>query len=566
MASGSAAFAEALRHLERALEVWPRVPDARSRTGATIEGLMTEAATCAYKAGQLERAKALVDRASTGSAAAADPAVQVSRLQLKGVIEQSSGDDAAAAVTLSGALTLLGEQGDPALRATVLASLARVLTLTGDPADCVGAARAALDAAKEASLPTCEADAMVSLGSSLAYSEAPEAGLPWLRDAYGMASEVTDTLVLLRTYINYSDVLEMAARHEEAEQVAAEGVRVARDVGFSRSLGAFINGNRMEPLLRLGRWDEAEQIAADELRGDLSGIFRSSIVEILARIAVARGDLEAAEAHNRSLVVGGHISWQYAMPLAITEAEIGLNRRNLAAARAPIASALVERGTSALDDRYLLPMLALGYRIEAELGSAEQDDSLLPALEQVRRGTAPSTPAAAAAYASLIAERERALGQPSRAAWTAAVEAASSATDLPLLAYARLRLAEVLLREGDRQGATVLLHQVLAFASPLRARPLVDAAEALARDGRLPVTRAPQSDSGATLASYGLTDRELVVLSHLAAGRSNADIAGALFISPKTASVHVSNLMAKLSVANRVEAAALAYRLGVAPA
>ena len=51
----------------------------------------------------------------------------------------------------------------------------------------------------------------------------------------------------------------------------------------------------------------------------------------------------------------------------------------------------------------------------------------------------------------------------------------------------------------------------------------------------------------------------------MAAGRSNAQIAGALFISPKTASVHVSNILAKLGVSGRVEAAALAYRLGVVP-
>jgi DNA-binding NarL/FixJ family response regulator len=53
------------------------------------------------------------------------------------------------------------------------------------------------------------------------------------------------------------------------------------------------------------------------------------------------------------------------------------------------------------------------------------------------------------------------------------------------------------------------------------------------------------------------------VLALVAAGRSNRQIAQALFISPKTASVHVSNILAKLGVANRVEAAAAAHRLGL---
>jgi DNA-binding CsgD family transcriptional regulator len=66
------------------------------------------------------------------------------------------------------------------------------------------------------------------------------------------------------------------------------------------------------------------------------------------------------------------------------------------------------------------------------------------------------------------------------------------------------------------------------------------------------------------LARFGLTDREREVLLLLADGRSNPEIAQALFISPKTASVHVSNILAKLGVGGRVEAAAVVHRLGVA--
>ena len=65
------------------------------------------------------------------------------------------------------------------------------------------------------------------------------------------------------------------------------------------------------------------------------------------------------------------------------------------------------------------------------------------------------------------------------------------------------------------------------------------------------------------LARFGLTDREREVLLLLADGRSNPEIAQALFISPKTASVHVSNILAKLGVGGRVEAAAVVHRLGM---
>jgi DNA-binding NarL/FixJ family response regulator len=65
------------------------------------------------------------------------------------------------------------------------------------------------------------------------------------------------------------------------------------------------------------------------------------------------------------------------------------------------------------------------------------------------------------------------------------------------------------------------------------------------------------------LAPYGLTDRELLVLRLVAAGRSNGEIAAELFISRKTASVHVSNTLRKLGVSNRAQAASLAERAGI---
>ena len=65
-------------------------------------------------------------------------------------------------------------------------------------------------------------------------------------------------------------------------------------------------------------------------------------------------------------------------------------------------------------------------------------------------------------------------------------------------------------------------------------------------------------------APYGLTGRELAVLRLVAAGRTNAQIGAELFISPKTAGVHVTNILRKLGVSNRVQAASLAERAGLA--
>ena len=62
---------------------------------------------------------------------------------------------------------------------------------------------------------------------------------------------------------------------------------------------------------------------------------------------------------------------------------------------------------------------------------------------------------------------------------------------------------------------------------------------------------------------YGLTRRELAVLRLVAAGHSNAQIGAELYISRATAAVHVTNILRKLGVTSRVQAAALAERAGL---
>jgi DNA-binding NarL/FixJ family response regulator len=64
---------------------------------------------------------------------------------------------------------------------------------------------------------------------------------------------------------------------------------------------------------------------------------------------------------------------------------------------------------------------------------------------------------------------------------------------------------------------------------------------------------------------HGLTARELEILGLLASGLTNRQIGERLFISPKTAGVHVSNILGKLGVGGRVEAATVAQRMGLVP-
>ena len=115
---------------------------------------------------------------------------------------------------------------------------------------------------------------------------------------------------------------------------------------------------------------------------------------------------------------------------------------------------------------------------------------------------------------------------------------------------------------GDRDGAAQRLARAAPLADGLAAIPLREQIGSLARRARLSLPARPAG--GPAEKNFGLTAREIEVLRLVSEGRGNRDIAAELFISAKTASVHVSNILAKLHAASRTEAAAIAYRAGLA--
>jgi DNA-binding CsgD family transcriptional regulator len=185
------------------------------------------------------------------------------------------------------------------------------------------------------------------------------------------------------------------------------------------------------------------------------------------------------------------------------------------------------------------------------------DRAAEPALRARISELAAATPVRYPADRAYVAQVAATLGGgPDR--WRATVAAWRADGQRHPLAQALLGLAAAAAGAGDRSAAGEAIEEAMAVALALGAVPLADAADTLAR--RIGVRSAGHP---AATATEILTSREREVLRLVAEGQSNSRIAESLYISPKTASVHVSRIIAKLEVRNRVEAAAVARRLGL---
>jgi DNA-binding CsgD family transcriptional regulator len=556
-ASGGYAPADAARQLERALEIWPKVPDAEERVGLDHVDLLDMAAVAALASGEEPRALALVDEALAAVDRERESTRAAVLLQHRAEALRWTGRGEQVAA-LEEAVALLPAEPPSAELAAVLASLANASLVRGDPAAAQDVGERALAAARGAGAGTYEASALITIGSASALLDEPEAGLPALREGLDVATAIGDPFAAVRAYVNTSDVLLGAARHDEASTTAVEGLALASRVGLVGQFGAILAGNAAEPLAKLGRWDEAEDLLAPAI--DLNPPASRTLYLYLLRatIATARGHHEDAlrqlEVMRRVAAEG--VDYQHAALLAPFEAELMLGLGDLGTARAAVATALADDRVRAVP-RFAWPLVWLGLRAESEETRRAHE------LAAIAAGLEAHSPESRA-YAALVAgEQRRLAGEPGTEDWQRAAAAWREAGDVLRLAYALVRLGEAHLAGGDRPAAAAAVREAAEIANRAGAEPLAQEALALARRGRLELgdDMKPVRDEADR---FGLTEREREVLRLIAEGRSNPQIASELYISPKTASVHVSNIIRKLGVSGRGEAAAVAHRLGLA--
>jgi DNA-binding CsgD family transcriptional regulator len=587
------AFAEAQRQFERALELWERAaPDHPDEVvGLDKAALLARAAEAAANAGATDRAVALVRGALAEVDAAADPLL-AGQLTERLAFHLRVAGRPGAFEAYQEAVRLVPPAPPTPSRARVLAGLGQALMLRARFAEAKATSEEAIEVARAAGALAVEVHALNTLGTVTGRLGDVEGGLARLEESRRLAGELGLAKDETRACVNLSDLLDDLGRFEEAVAIASDGIEVARAAGLQRTFGAFLAGNAAASLYNLGRWDEHVRLT-DAYRDPGDGDDFNTVTLGMARAVLdaGRGDFEAAlgrvEAARR-LSGDPFIAVQYPPVMAAAEAEVAVWQGRLAEAGAAVAGALAALQGPLVDLRGCM-LLALGLRVEgrrAELALARQDhdtvrDARLVAegLVQWARDTFAGSAVEIGWHGALLATCEAewtgVVGEADPRQWLAAVAAWDEAGVPYPAAVARWRAAEVVLaRRGDRGLAGELLRDGHAVAVALGAEPLRRELERLARLGRIELSpeaaAAPRDGPPAdaepeALAGLGLTARELEVLGLVAEGRSNRQVADALFISAKTASVHVSNILAKLGVASRVEAAAVAHRLGLLP-
>jgi ATP/maltotriose-dependent transcriptional regulator MalT len=419
--------------------------------------------------------------------------------------------------------------------------------------------------------------ALNSMGVALAAAREVDEGIAALREALGLVREHRLVEHIGRSTVNLADVLHLEGRSLEALEVAREGLREVLASGRS---GTWVKLAVAEIEFETGDWRAAAASMPQERRRYWGSTLLNNrvrrIEQALGRGAVdeARVDLDVAER-----VAVDSTEPQFLAPLAAYRAELERRAGDVAAARRAVDDGL-DRMEFCTDDLARLAQVAIaGVRVEADEAQRARDrreaEAERPAVERARAmaervslAAADGGPVVEAVNVLSEAELARAEDREEPELWERAAAAWDGIGRPYRAAYARWRGAEAAARARDREGAERAAGTALETARRLGSRWLTTEIEGLAARARLQLDGVkPQADGdgGPDAAEpFGLTARERQVLALVASGATNREVGERLHMAEKTASVHVSRILAKLDVRSRTEAAAVAHRLGLA--
>lgn len=560
-AGGVLAPAEELRQLETVLDLWTAVDGAERLIGEDRVSVEMAAASAASRAGLRTRATALA-RSALGRS---DPS-RAAELTATAVFYLIDDDRAEEALAQAVAGLAALEPADPSAHGVRLRAAHARAALNADRDELAreSAERAVRDA-RALDVPDAEADALATLAVLEAVNQQSAADL--LVMALGRARDSGDLLTELRTAYNLMASRFYAGELDEAVRVCEEGIERARATGVIWT-GYGVSLLMFRELLRYVTGDLSEPSRARDPVPQ-SAVLMLTVVDLYA--AVARGDHDAVDRGRAVKVDWDRDPWMALISGGCTIDALTWAGDSTAAVELTLE--LIAFMGRSWNEYFLggiwlaaLGLAALADRAEdtrrsggdpaADVALGEQ---LLTRAEQTATRGRPRGgrlgPEGRGWLASARAQHARLLGVDDPTRWRAAVDVFGFGYRFEVARH-RWRLAVALVSAGDRAAARVEAVAALADAEQMGAGPLVLVLRRLGRQARLDLP-------GERTAISVLTDREAEVLRLVARGLTNRQIGAELYISAKTVSVHLSNVLGKLGVSSRTEAVSVAHQRGL---
>jgi DNA-binding CsgD family transcriptional regulator len=552
------AYRDAAGSIRRALEIWPTGEDEDVRLDA-----LARLARCAQLTGELADAARLWEELLAGL----DPdTALLRRAEVKrelGFVYRMLGRRDRAEAYRAEAADELAAAGAPADAAEVRLLLAWLRESA--PGDAVFAI---LDEAERDATAAERPDVVARVQGARAhllarrgrFDEADEVAQAALRLARSSGVDAA----IFQTYWHLAAVGMTRADYSGAYRTLEEAAELCRASGLPAEEHLCV-ACMAKFLLKLGDWDRGYELAQSVLdSGDQGPQTRWQALWAAGFIDVARGRTERGRSYLAEVYSFGR---RLELPPAYMEGLVGLALADeLDGDHGAACDRYLELVRTAAADNHSAPTLRWAAAFFASRGDAEQVRACADALATIAARFGSSDTLAALAHA--IGEASLLDGDSDKAA-----EELSRALELleeieaPLdLALTKLRAGAAFVAAGERElGVASIVDAYRAFRR-LEARPLAMRAAALLADLGEPVDRRLGKRAAGDLERGGLTRRELEVLSLVAAGRTNREIARELVLSPRTVDMHVRNLLGKLGCRTRTEATTKALRLGLLPA
>ncbi len=570
------AYREAARHWLRVIDLWTHVPPASRPADLDLATVYLTAIGALDRCGDTKKAGVVAEQALPTLASTAD------RRELALLYERAAEyryfeDDPTALRPLEVALGLLADLPPGMEHAKLLRCYAQILYDRGR----AGEARACFDRALQAcgSEAAAHEEARILCGlAAIALEEGDiSAGMRRLDEATALVERHDDDIARLVVAAERSQALFQLGRLEDSVAASRTGLAAAHRAGLEQHpTTQLLLSVLADALMELGRPAEAvsETQAVTEVpptSGASYDHMNRALLDMLAGdLAAATTRWAAIEAvcHTNNLRYGGNLVDRGAIDLWAHRPAEALNRIRE-----------VPQGVDEARYRgFTAPILTTALRACADLAEAARAGRDTAGEEAARHAARdlvelhdamrpdPFAPhpyhvTATAHGATWAAELTRVSGGANPDGWATAAAAWTRLGRPHRTAYAQWRQAEALLATGRTPAARECLRQAAAGARTHI--PLLAEIRSLARLARLDLNDKQPRHPVPPSTPYGLTPRETAVLELVADGLTNTEIGTRLFISEKTASVHVTNILRKLDVKNRAQAAALAQRAGL---